>query len=171
MVLLLGLLTLGCPAEDPAPPGRDLGPPRPDLGRDIGRDGLPYDLVSGPWKDKGIPLDLPRQPRDRCLDGKCAGGLICYQELCYTPCTQADPTCNDKSVECPPTEACRPAAGTDYVCFPAQPPGADCSNGKLCEGGSLCATTSGATLCRKLCKYGCGSLNCGKSPSGCDICF
>jgi hypothetical protein len=170
LLVFAGLvLSSGC-SSDPPPPIRDLGPPRPDIWRDAKVDAPRPDGPQIP-PDTGIPLDLPTQPLERCINGKCGGGLVCIDDVCRKGCTPTDVTCNDKAPACGPTEACRPI-GSGHACFAGKQAGADCSGGEPCEGGTLCVSTSGATRCLPLCKYGCTSgAKCGKAPNGCEICL
>ena len=173
--LALGLVTaslIGCNATDAPPPIRDLGQPF-----DLRQDSPPQPKPDGPPPppaDKGIPADLPSQHLERCVDGKCAGGLVCIEELCRKPCTPKDAKCNDKASACAATEACWEVTkgSGKYACVSAKQPGATCSGGEICEGGTLCVNAFGAQICRKLCAYGCSaSEKCGKSTAGCDVCL
>ncbi|PID39137.1 MAG: hypothetical protein CSA65_05695 [Proteobacteria bacterium] len=159
---------VGC-SSDPPPVVRDLGPPRPDVWRDAKVD--PPRPDGPPLSDTEIPLDLPTQRLDRCVKGKCGGGLVCIDDVCRKGCTPTDLTCNDKAPECGATESCRPV-GSGHACVAGKQPAADCSDGKPCEGGTLCVKTSGATRCLPLCKYGCTSgAKCAKAGNGCEVCL
>lgn len=150
------------------PPRLDRGwtPPRLDQGG-------PGPDIYQPPADQGVGVDLPTQPLDPCLTGKCGADMLCIANLCHRTCDQPDPKCNDKVAGCGAGQACRPASSFSDACFPSEPAGSDCSSGQSCEGGTLCVNKGAGkgTICLKLCKYGCGGAQCVQTTNGCNVCY
>lgn len=124
-----------------------------------------------PQKDKPPlpPPDSRQWPGTPC---PCQSPLVCYQNVCRTPCT---PNACLQSAVCASSESCVDTLGVGHICRPGVGNGTACDwQGPFCAQGLMCISVGRGTYsCRKLCtpSTSTSSCNCVKVMSmSCYVC-